>query len=129
VTLVSLPQAQLAVALVLLAPGVPLLFMGEEYGDPAPFPYFIDHGDPELVEAVRAGRAREFADIAGASEVPDAANEATFLAAKLDRSLMHHGDHGHRWALHRALIGLRRSHGAFQSSARSRARAYCSAMW
>ena len=127
VTLVSLPQAQLAAALVLLAPGVPLLFMGEEYGDPAPFPYFIDHGDPELVQAVRAGRAREFADIAGASEVPDAAAEATFLAAKLDRSLLRHGDHGHRWALHHALIGLRRSHRAFQSSTRSRARAYCAA--
>jgi maltooligosyltrehalose trehalohydrolase len=126
-SLVSLAQAQLAAALVLLAPGVPLLFMGEEYGETAPFPYFVDHGDPELVAAVRAGRAREFADIAGARDVPDAADEATFLAAKLDRSLMHHGDHEFQWALHRALIGLRRSNRALQRSDRSSARAYCSA--
>jgi maltooligosyltrehalose trehalohydrolase len=126
VTLVSLPQAQLAAALVLLAPGIPLLFMGEEYGDPAPFPYFIDHGDPELVAAVRAGRAREFAGSAESGDVPDAADTSTFRAAKLDRSLRHQGVHRYQWALHRALIGLRRSHQALQRSTRSSTRASCS---
>ena len=81
VTLVTREQAQLAAALVLLAPGVPLLFMGEEYGDPAPFPYFIDHGDPALVEAVRVGRAEEFAAFAGTGGVLDADAQATFDAA------------------------------------------------
>ena len=82
VTLVTREQAQLAAALVLLAPGVPLLFMGEEYGDPAPFPYFIDHGDPALVEAVRAGRSEEFAAFAGTGGVLDADAQATFDAAR-----------------------------------------------
>ena len=53
-------RQRLAAALVLLSPYIPLLFMGEEYGETAPFLYFIEHGDPELVEAVRAGRRREF---------------------------------------------------------------------
>ena len=47
-------------ALLLLSPYVPLLFMGEEYGEAAPFPFFTSHSDPALVEAVRRGRAQEF---------------------------------------------------------------------
>ncbi len=57
----AIDQLRLAAALLLLSPGVPLLFMGEEYGETAPFPYFVDHGDPALIEAVRAGRRREYA--------------------------------------------------------------------
>jgi maltooligosyltrehalose trehalohydrolase len=123
VSLVTFEQAQLATALVLLAPGVPLLFMGEEYGDPAPFPYFIDHGDPALVDAVRAGRAQEFAAFAELGEVPDPDAEATFEAARLDRSLRHQGDHQRQWVLHRALIALRRSSPALRRSRRTSARA------
>jgi len=55
-SLVDLDRLRLAAAAVLLAPGIPLLFMGEEYGETAPFPYFVDHQDPELLEAVRRGR-------------------------------------------------------------------------
>jgi maltooligosyltrehalose trehalohydrolase len=127
VTLVTLEQAQLAAALVLLAPGVPLLFMGEEYGDPAPFPYFIDHGDPDLVEAVRAGRAREFAAFAESGGVLDADAQATFDAAHLDPSLRHHGAHRCQWDLHRALIELRRTYSSLQRSPRAGARAFASA--
>ena len=127
VSLVTLAQAQLAAALVLLAPGVPLLFMGEEYGDPAPFPYFIDHGDPALVEAVRAGRAQEFAAFSSAGEVLDADAQATFDMARLDRSLRHKGDHQRQWALHRTLIALRRAHPALLRTRRASARAFSSA--
>jgi maltooligosyltrehalose trehalohydrolase len=127
VTLMTLAQAQLAAALVLLAPGVPLLFMGEEYGEPAPFPYFIDHGDPALIEAVRKGRAEEFAAFASTGGVLDAEAQATFDAARLDRSLRHQGEHQFQWALHRALIGLRRTHPAFRRTDRRTARAFSSA--
>jgi maltooligosyltrehalose trehalohydrolase len=123
VSMLSLAQIQLVTALVLLSPGVPLLFMGEEYGDPAPFPYFIDHGDPALVEAVREGRTREFADIGTAVAVPDPAAEATFDSARLDRSLTHEGDHQFQWALHRSLIALRRANPALRRSLRPAARA------
>ena len=61
--------------------------MGEEYGETAPFQYFIDHSDPELVNAVREGRRREFAAFGREEAPPDPQDEATFLKAKLDRSL------------------------------------------
>jgi maltooligosyltrehalose trehalohydrolase len=76
----------LAAFCVLLAPFVPLLFMGEEYGESAPFQFFSDHTDPEIAEATRVGRAREFAHFGGfTGEVPDPQDPATFLASKLTR--------------------------------------------
>ena len=60
-TLLSAEALRLAAALVLLSPYVPLLFMGEEHGETNPFLYFVSHGDPALVEAVRKGRQEEFA--------------------------------------------------------------------
>jgi len=66
--------------LLLLGPGLPLLFMGEEYGETRPFLYFTSHGDPELARAVSEGRRREF--IARATEVPDPQAEETFRASR-----------------------------------------------
>ena len=70
---------KLAAGLVLLSPYIPLLFMGEEYGETAPFLYFVSHGDPALVEAVRRGRREEFARFTWKGEVPDPQAEETFL--------------------------------------------------
>ncbi len=55
------------------SPFLPLLFMGEEYGEPNPFLYFVDHNDPELNRLVREGRRKEFSGFYGddGSEVPD----------------------------------------------------------
>ncbi len=72
----------LAAALLLLAPETPLLFMGQEYDEEAPFQYFTDHGDPQLQEAVRNGRRSEFKDFAW-DEVPDPQDAATFERSKL----------------------------------------------
>ncbi len=83
------PTAQrLAVGLVFLSPFVPLLFMGEEYGETRPFPFFCSFGDAELVEAIREGRKREFADLAFKwhHEIPDAQSPQTFESAKLEWS-------------------------------------------
>lgn len=106
--LVPPERLALAAATVLLSPFVPLLFMGEEYGETAPFPYFVDHEDPALVQAVREGRAREHAAAGG--EPPDPASEATFRAAVLDRALQQRPPHRGLLALHRALLALRRAH-------------------
>ena len=76
--LVSPAQLRLAAALLILSPYVPLLFMGEEYGETNPFQYFIDHGDDRLVAAVRDGRRREFESFGWGSDVPDAQDDATF---------------------------------------------------
>lgn len=76
---------RLAAAAVILSPFIPLLFMGEEYGETSPFPYFVSHTDPTLVEAVRTGRRREFEDFHGVGEVPDPQDQALFLSAILNR--------------------------------------------
>jgi maltooligosyltrehalose trehalohydrolase len=107
----------------MLAPGVPLLFMGEEYGEVAPFPYFIDHGDPELVAAVRQGRAREFPEEGVDGTRFDPADPATMDAALLDHSLCASGDHAELQELNRTLIALRRSVPALRRSPRQAARA------
>jgi maltooligosyltrehalose trehalohydrolase len=108
-SLVEPAAARLAAAALLLSPFVPMLFMGEEYGESARFPYFISHGDPELVEAVRAGRAREFGRDA---DQLDPASVATFDAARLDRSRRETPTGRANLALYRALIYARRRHRA-----------------
>jgi maltooligosyltrehalose trehalohydrolase len=105
---VSAEQLKLAAGAVLLSPCLPLLFMGEEYGEAAPFPYFIHHGDPELVEAVRRGRQEEFAAFAWQGEIPDPQAEATFLSAKIDPNRRRQGMHATLFALYRELLRLRR---------------------
>jgi maltooligosyltrehalose trehalohydrolase len=117
-------QARLVAALVVLGPNVPLLFMGEEYGERAPFPYFVDHRDPALIGAVRAGRAQEFKDIANASELFDPADANTFNVARLDHSLRDQPGHRELFDHYAQLIALRRSTPALRRSARSRARAW-----
>lgn len=81
--LVQPAKLRLAAALLLLSPHVPLLFMGEEYGEERPFPFFCDFGVPQLQEAVRRGRREEFAEFAWSGEIPDPQDERTFLSAKL----------------------------------------------
>jgi maltooligosyltrehalose trehalohydrolase len=91
--LVSFEKLKLAAGAVLLSPFIPLLFMGEEYGETAPFLYFISHSDPALVEAVRRGRREEFTAFAWQGEPPDPADEGTFLRSKLNHGLRREG-HG-----------------------------------
>jgi maltooligosyltrehalose trehalohydrolase len=79
-------QRRLAASLLLLSPYLPLLFMGEEYGEENPFPFFCSFGDTQLVQAVREGRRREFADFAWQGEVPDPHGTETFAAARLSWS-------------------------------------------
>ena len=72
-------------ATVLLAPNIPLLFMGEEYGETAPFQYFIDHSDPNLVEAVRQGRRADFAHWGWkAEDIPDPYDVVTFERSRVN---------------------------------------------
>lgn len=77
-----------AVALQLLAPQIPLIFMGEERGSRAPFLYFTSHADPALAHAVREGRRREFSRFASfsgagvASRLPDPNDPATYEASR-----------------------------------------------
>ena len=106
--LYTFDQQKLVAGLVLLSPYVPLLFQGEEYGEPAPFLYFVDHGDPALIDAVRRGRRDEFAAFQWQGDPPDPQALDTFERSKLNRSLAHEGSHGVLRDFHRELIALRR---------------------
>jgi maltooligosyltrehalose trehalohydrolase len=78
---------RVASSVVLFSAQTPLLFMGEEYGEPRPFQFFADHVSPEIAETTRAGRKREFAQWSAFSggDVPDPQDEQTFLSSRLSR--------------------------------------------
>jgi maltooligosyltrehalose trehalohydrolase len=80
------PARPLAAFCTILSPFVPLLFMGEEYGETAPFQFFSDHIDKKIADATREGRRREFASFARFDEeIPDPQELATFKHSKLTR--------------------------------------------
>jgi maltooligosyltrehalose trehalohydrolase len=81
--LVNFEAQKLAAGVTLLSPFVPLLFMGEEYGETSPFLYFSEHEDESLIEAVRRGRQAEFVEFGWQNEVPDPQDAATFKNSKL----------------------------------------------
>ena len=98
---------KLAAGTVLLAPYVPMLFMGEEYAEVAPFQYFVDFSDADLVAAVRAGRKEEFGHHGG-DDPPDPQAEETFRRSKLDHGLRAGGKHKVLCDFYRELLRQRR---------------------
>ena len=109
VSLAGERRAALAAALVLCGPFTPMLFMGEEWGARTPWLYFTDHQAPELAQAVREGRRREFAAHGWApGEIPDPQSPAT-----RERSCLSWPESGAEpWLLdwHRRLIAIRHAH-------------------
>ena len=108
-TLVGFEGAKLAAAAVALSPYIPLLFMGEEYAEKAPFLYFTSHSDARLAEAVRNGR-RKMHEYHGwqRKESPEPNAPATFSRCKLDRGLARKGRHFKLLAFYRRLYAIRR---------------------
>ena len=85
-TMLPFEAVKLAAALMFVAPALPLLFMGEEYGETAPFQFFSDHIDKRIADATREGRRREFAAFAEFEEdIPDPQDPATFERSTLTR--------------------------------------------
>jgi maltooligosyltrehalose trehalohydrolase len=125
------PEAlRLAAALLLLAPYVPMLFMGEEYGELAPFLYFVSHSDRGLVEAVRKGRHEEFESFGWAGEVPDPQAAETFARSRLHFELGNEGEHARLRALYRELLAIRREEPALRpGAAHITVRSDASARW
>ena len=107
-TLLSPEQQRVAAALLLLSPYVPLLFMGEEYGETNPFQYFVDHSDEQLIGAIREGRRREFESFGWSAEVPDPFDEETFCRSKLDLSKANEEPNARLLTLYRDLLAVRR---------------------
>ena len=100
-------ELRIRAAALLLAPQVPLLFMGEEYGEQRPFRFFTDHTDPAIADATREGRRREFARFAAFAgrDLPDPQDVRTFEGSKLDRS----GADPELRSFYRRLLALRRT--------------------
>ena len=107
------PQAlRAALALLLLAPSPPLLFMGQEFMAPSPFLFFCDFGD-DLAQAVTAGRRREFArfarfaDPAAREAIPDPADPDSFARSRLPWEVLDREPHAAWLRFHRELLALR----------------------
>ncbi|MBW4656626.1 MAG: malto-oligosyltrehalose trehalohydrolase [Kaiparowitsia implicata GSE-PSE-MK54-09C] len=100
----------LARAGLLLSPQIPMLFMGEEWQASTPFQYFVDFPDPELSQAVKDGRRREFGGFGGfgAEDIPDPTSRQTFLRSRLDWEETEQSPHADVLADTRALLLLRR---------------------
>jgi maltooligosyltrehalose trehalohydrolase len=113
-TLVEAAKLRLAAALLVLSPYVPLLFMGEEYGETNPFQYFVSHGDARLLESVRKGRLAEFESFGWGDDVADPGDPETFERSKLDWTKSSCGEHARLRALYRDLLALRREHRALR---------------
>lgn len=106
--LVDFEALKLAAGVTLLSPFVPLLFMGEEYGETAPFQYFISHLDPKLMEAVCRGRREEFASFGWQDMVPNPQDVATFSRSQLQHQLKEREPHACMLRFYKELIGMRK---------------------
>jgi malto-oligosyltrehalose trehalohydrolase len=113
ITAFAPPEAVRAIAAVyLLAPAIPMMFMGEEWGAAQPFPFFCDFG-PELADAVRNGRRAEFAkfpefqDPKKREQIPDPTAVETFLSAKLCWEDARHGSHAQWRDWYRRVLAVR----------------------
>ncbi|HEV3304778.1 MAG TPA: malto-oligosyltrehalose trehalohydrolase [Planctomycetaceae bacterium] len=106
-TILEPGQQRLAAGLLLLAPAIPLIFMGEEYDETRPFPYFCSFEDPQIADAARRGRRSEFAYQGNEDEVPDPQARETFESAKLSWSWKGSRQAGLR-NLYQTLLAMRR---------------------
>jgi maltooligosyltrehalose trehalohydrolase len=107
------PEAvKAAAALLFAAPAIPLLFMGEEYGETAPFPFFASFLDPRLREAVHHGRQAEFERLGWRGRIADPDDPATFALARLNHALPTKPGHRELREYYRAWLALRRTHPA-----------------
>ena len=112
--LATFEALKLAAGAVLLSPYIPLLFMGEEYGEESPFLYFVSHSDPDLIQAVRQGRKAEFKAFHAQGEPPDPEGVETFERSKLKWEKRQEGKHKALLDLYQHLIRLRQSHPVLQ---------------
>lgn len=106
---IGLNRTKAALGLILTAPMIPMLFMGEEYAASTPFLYFADHEDPEMARLVAEGRRREFADFGfEADKIPNPEDESTFHDSCLNWDEVNEGEHAVMLAYVRSLIHFRR---------------------
>ena len=106
--LISFDRYRTAVALFLCSPYLPLLFMGEEFAETAPFLFFTSHGDPAVAQATREGRRLEFEEFAQAGGFADPQTPDTFERSKITWSLIDEPEHSAMLRFYCELIALRK---------------------
>lgn len=106
---VNFERQKLAAAAILLAPYIPMLFMGEEYSDKTSFYYFVSHSDPDLIKAVQEGRKKEFENYKWNVEPPDPQDEKTFTNSTINWERRNEGEHKLMLQWVKQLISFRRS--------------------
>jgi maltooligosyltrehalose trehalohydrolase len=106
--LCGMKTAKVAIGLVLTAPYVPMLFMGEEFAASTPFLYFADHDDEEMRKNVAEGRKKDFAQFGFGDEVPNPEELKTFEDSKLPWDEVGEGKHAEMLDWVKKLIKLRR---------------------
>jgi len=105
--LVSFEALKLTAGILMLSPNIPLLFMGEEYGEQAPFLYFVDHSDENLIRGVQEGRKAEFKHFRWKGEPPDPQSPDTFEKSILNWGNRTQGEHKLLLDLYQRLISMR----------------------
>lgn len=123
-TQISHQMMKVGMAALLLAPYLPMLFMGEEYIDNAPFLYFVSHSDKELIEAVKNGRKKEFEGEQWDIAPSDPQDEETFNRCKLTWEKRNSGNHKEMLEWNKALIDLRKKHLALRNFDKNTVRVY-----
>ncbi len=121
--LVPFDALKLAAGLLFAAPAVPLLFMGEEYGETAPFPFFTSFLDPRFAEAVRRGRAADMRSFGWTRPIPEPDAPNTFVSSRLNHSLALATRHRALREYYKRWLALRRSHPALGARHKPLARA------
>jgi maltooligosyltrehalose trehalohydrolase len=115
-TLLSVEQQKLVAALLLCAPNLPLIFMGQEWGETAPFQFFTSHTDPGLAKAVYEGRKKEYSSFVkeegstGVGDFADPQAPGTFERSKLTWSQTNESPHSEILRFYRDMIALRKEH-------------------
>lgn len=108
--LIGMDASKVALGLVLTAPFIPMLWMGEEFAASNPFLYFADHEEEEMRRLVSEGRKRDFAAFGwDETQIPDPEAEETFTTSKLNWSELESGKHAEMLGWVKDLIHLRRS--------------------
>jgi len=123
--LLSFELQKVLAAAVLCSPYLPMLFMGEEYGETNPFLYFVSHTDAALAKAVSKGRMKEFASFHAQGEAPDPNAPETFKQSKLQWQLIIKEKHAKMLSFYKALITLRNTQPALYNLNRRQANAWC----
>jgi len=121
--LTDVASLRLAAAALLLSPYVPMLFMGEEYGEETPFYFFSDYREPETTARLIEGRKQQFAVFEFEGEARDPQDAAVFEQSKLRWERRQERRHAMLLDWHRRLIRLRREHPLLRDLSKVRLRA------